>query len=137
MLTKQLRFFLAESYGHGLKARLRYKNKQFFFLRKVNIYTCSATNGSPLQRVWQEARWQAQQMPQQRSTARSPPQNGRLRNIGKLRAAIKMLSNKMEFDKWQQRLACSPLQQVWLEAKQQAMQPHSQGVVRSDKEGAG
>ena len=38
-----MRFFLAESYGYGLKTRLRQKNKQLFFLHKVNIYTYSAT----------------------------------------------------------------------------------------------
>ena len=43
LLLKNVAFFLAESYGYGLKTRLRQKNKQLFFLHKVNIYTYSAT----------------------------------------------------------------------------------------------
>ena len=98
----------------------------------------AAANGGSLHQVQQEARWHAHRVPQLSSPQQqSSPQDRRQRDICKLRRAIKTLSNKMEFDKWQQRLACSPLQRVWLEAKQQALQSHSRGPTTSDKGGVG
>ena len=59
LLLKKVAFLLAESYGYGLKTRLRQKNKQLFFLHKVNIYTCSATYAECLG-VYPASLWGAQ-----------------------------------------------------------------------------